>query len=108
MKPIGTRYKRSCRACPHYSLGRVVWLVTSTAAAPSLLLRQKAAGNSIKNVHSLQKGLPPVKSRDVCVVLAPCNGQDYAAAKRLADNGNTVVLVNGLAKVWMTKPIHIL
>ena len=99
MKPIGTRYKRSCRACPHYSLGRVVWLVTSTAAAPSLLLRQKMAGNSIKNVHSLQKGLPPVKSRDVCVVLAPCNGQDYAAAKRLADNGNTVVLVNGLAKV---------
>jgi len=77
--------------------GPIVWLVTSSAASvpPSV-----ANSNNKINVHSLRTGaLPPVKSRDVCVLLAPCNRFDYEAAQRLASNGNAVILVNGFAKV---------
>lgn len=79
--------------------GPIVWLVTSSAAGATSVPR----ANTLMQ-HSLQNGLPPVKSRDVCVLLAPCNRQDYEAAKRLAENGNTVVLVNGFAKVGQYRP----
>ena len=72
--------------------GPKVWLVTSSST--------RAATGSANAPHSLQNGLPPVKSRDVCILLAPGNRSDYDAAKRLADNGNAVVVVNGFAKVW--------
>ena len=80
---------------PAFLPGPLVWLVTSTAGAAASAKSVRRAGNQ----HSLRNGLPPVKSRDVCVLMAPCNRQDYEAAKRLADNGNAVVLVNGFAKV---------
>jgi Domain of unknown function (DUF1995) len=78
-----------------FPFGPVVWLLTSTAAGAAF--QRKAAGTG-QYVHSLKEGLPPVKSRDVCVLVAPCNSQDYAAAQRLVSNGNAVVLVNGFAK----------
>jgi len=81
--------------------GPLVWLLTSTAATNSLQTKAdkvaKAAGG---NHHSLKRGLPAgVKSRDVCVLVTPSNGQDYEWAKRIANNGNSVVLINGFAKV---------
>lgn len=76
--------------------GPMVWLVRSSAASPHT---SNSKDRNDRNVHSLRNGLPPVKSRDVCVLLAPCNRSDFEAAKRLAANGNAVVLVNGFAKV---------
>jgi hypothetical protein len=86
-------------------LGPAVWLLTSSAAGGASFQRKAAtAGNNVgssmnNNVHCLRDGLPTVKSsRDICVLVAPCNSADYSAAQQLASNGNPVVLVNGLAK----------
>jgi Domain of unknown function (DUF1995) len=77
-------------------LGPAVWLVTSTGASMTLQRKASTIGKSF--AHSLKNGLPPVKSRDVCILVAPCTSADYAYAKQLAFNGNAVVLVNGIAK----------
>ena len=88
--------------------GPLVWLLTSTAATNSLQTKAdkvaKAAGGSH---HSLKLGLPAgVKSRDVCVLVTPSNSQDYELAKRIANNGNSVVLINGFAKVRTRQRIN--
>jgi hypothetical protein len=76
--------------------GPKVFLLCPSTATQSFA--QKAAKGGIE-VHSLKEGLSAVKSRDICVVVAPSSSRDYDAAKRLAMNGNAVILVNGFAKV---------
>lgn len=80
-------------------LGPAVWLLTSTAASATFQRKAAAAAaGKDPSVHSLKDGPPAVKSRDVCVLVAPCTSADYAMAQQLVSNGNAVVLVNGLAK----------
>jgi Domain of unknown function (DUF1995) len=77
-------------------LGPAVWLLTSSAASNTFQRKADRIGRSFS--HSLRNGLPAVKSRDVCVLVAPCNSQDYSMAQQLVVNGNSVVLLNGFAK----------
>jgi hypothetical protein len=72
-------------------------LLSSTATNSFLGRAQKAFQGG--TVHSLKDGLPTVKAREVFVLVAPSVTRDYDAARRLVSNGNTVVLVNGFAKV---------
>jgi hypothetical protein len=73
-------------------------LVSSTATNSFLDTAKKLFKGG--TVHSLRDGLPDqVKSREVFVLVAPSVTRDYDAAKRLVATGNTVVLVNGFAKV---------
>lgn len=86
-------------------LGPAVWLLTSTAAGPAFIKKATESTTKVPSyVHNLKEGLPAIKSRDVCVLVAPCNSQDYAAAQRLAINGNAVILVNGFAKDLQSVP----
>jgi Domain of unknown function (DUF1995) len=86
--------------------GPAVWLLTSSTATRSF--QDKAAARVAtdpKFLHCLRDGLPaPVKSRDVCVLVAPASGPDFTAAQRLAANGNAVIVVNALAKDRSSMP----
>jgi hypothetical protein len=82
-----------------------VWVIPSRSSSQriqSALTKQwkrdavHFLGNSNNNDTG---GLPPVKSRDVCIFVAPSSSTDYDVAKRLTANGNVVVVVNGQAKV---------
>lgn len=80
-------------------LGPNTRLLVSSTATNSFLDRAKELFQG-GTVHSLRDGLPnEVKSREVFVLVAPSVTRDYDAAKRLVATGNTVVLVNGFAKV---------
>lgn len=76
--------------------GPKVWLVTSSAASPTL--RDGAEKKLPGRTHYLRQGLPPVKGKDICVLCSPSSSSDYSYAQQLVDNGVAVVLVNGLAK----------
>ena len=78
-------------------MGPAVRLLTSSAASATFQRKAATALND-QYVHCLKQGLPAVKSRDVCVLVTPCNSADYDMAQRLVSNGNAVVLVNALAK----------
>jgi Domain of unknown function (DUF1995) len=67
-----------------------------SAASNTFQRKAETIGRSFS--HTLRNGLPAVKSRDVCVFVAPCNSQDYSVAQQLVVNGNSVVLLNGFAK----------
>jgi hypothetical protein len=74
-------------------------LLVSSTATNSFLDRAKKLFKG-GSVHSLRDGLPDeVKSREVFVLVAPSVTRDYDAVKRLVATGNTVVLINGFAKV---------
>jgi hypothetical protein len=74
-------------------------LLVSSTATNNFLDRAKKLFQG-GTVHSLRDGLPnDVKSREVFVLVAPSVTRDYDAAKRLVATGNTVVLINGFAKV---------
>lgn len=74
-----------------------VWMVPSRSSTERMKSKMKQKWKN--GFHSLADGLPPVKSRDVCVFVSPSSSTDYDAAARLTANGNAVVLVNGQAKV---------
>ena len=74
-----------------------VWIVTSRTASQRFVQRVQAKWS---NVHSLQQQGPVrPQPRDVFVFITPAGSADYQEAKRIATNGNTVVIVNGFAKV---------
>jgi len=78
-------------------LGPKVWLLVSSTATNSFFQRATTSYRG-GTVHWLKDGLPNVRARDVCVLVAP-SGRDYQTAKQLVNGGYTVVLVNGFAKV---------
>lgn len=80
---------------PPFGPGKV-WVIPSRSSTERMKSNMKKKWSS---VHSLTEGLPPVKSRDVCVLVSPSSSTDYDAAARLVANGNAVVVVNGQAKV---------
>lgn len=81
-------------------MGPKPWLLTSSGATTSFFDKAlKASGSTVSGVHSLKNGLPQVKGREVCVIVAPAVSRDYDLARSLVLRGNTVVIINGFAKV---------
>ena len=77
-------------------IGPTATLLTSTAASSRLVQNAKKAYAS---VHTLSKGLPDLVTKSsIFVLVAPSSPRDYQTADDLAQEGATVVLVNGFAK----------
>ena len=88
-----------CRAlAPPLSFGKNAAVTLMTSASATNSFTQKAA-KAYSNVHSLRNGLPPEANQKSIFILVAPSGRDYAAAQQLAENGSTVILVNGFAKV---------
>jgi hypothetical protein len=82
--------------------GPKLWFLLSTTCTKNVLqqIQQQYRTNPNVIVHTLQNGIPTsLKSRDTFVLMTPCISNDYQSAKQLVMNGNSVILINGLAKV---------
>lgn len=75
-------------------------LLMSSAASNNLL--KKAQLNMGGSLYSLRDGLPPSDANSVYVLMSPSSRSDYEAAKSLASDGISVIIVNGFAKVPYT------
>lgn len=83
--------------------GPKIWLVTSQTSTNTFLQKIKTKLRSTNAlIHSLKEGLPALKSRDICVFITPSISQDYSCAKEIAMNGNSIIIVNGYAKVMLS------
>ena len=83
-------------------LGPRVYLIMSSAASSNLLSKANKVcrGSGATYIGSLRDGIPDAaKKGDVVLFASPPSSQDYAAASRIAADGLTAVLVNGVAKV---------
>lgn len=85
--------------------GPKVWYLLSSTCTNNLLQKVKNEfpnnyNKNIIDIYTLKDGLPSsIKSKDIFILMTPCISNDYQAAKQLVMNGNSVILINGLAKV---------
>lgn len=112
LNKLGDGSLQSAQAVENANIAACVRLVQTLSFPPivsppvSVVLSRTATQRCIEQVQrqcpqvvvSAKTNIRP-QPRDVLVFLTPAGSADYQEAKRLAMNGNTVVLVNGFAKV---------